>query len=141
MSPDERAVLRRLVAELRELLLADEDPALARLYPPGYGDDEDRSREWHRLVHDELLARRLEALDLVDRTLESAEADTEALECLMRSVNDLRLVIGTRLGVREDEGPELVPGSPDEDLVRLYHALGILLEEIVDGLASSFGRP
>jgi hypothetical protein len=34
--PEERRVLRSLAAQLRELLSADADPDLYRLYPPAY---------------------------------------------------------------------------------------------------------
>ncbi|MER3452981.1 MAG: hypothetical protein C4344_04840, partial [Acidimicrobiia bacterium] len=54
----ERALMRSLPGQLRELLLAGDDPALARLFPPAY-DDPEADAEYRALMHDELLAKRL----------------------------------------------------------------------------------
>ncbi len=49
----ERALLRSLAPQMRELLSSD-DPVLERLYPVAYPDDEDRETEYRLLVRDEL---------------------------------------------------------------------------------------
>ena len=49
----------------------------------------------------------------------------------MGAVNDLRLVLGTRLDVSEDDH-DVDPDAPDGPARLVYHYLGWLLEEIVD---------
>ena len=49
----EREALRSLPAQLRDLLATD-DPALERLFPPAYGEDRSRSAEYSALVRDDL---------------------------------------------------------------------------------------
>jgi hypothetical protein len=53
----------------------------------------------------------------------------------MRSVNDLRLVLGTLLGVESDDEPPEVPEEL-EHLQAIYEFLGSLLDTIVHALAS-----
>ena len=136
LSDDERAVLASLASQLRELLVAehdrevDPDPSLRRLYPTAYGDDEDRNRDYRELVGDDLLAGRLGALDTVEATLDAERLDEAELAAWMRSMNDLRLVLGTRLDVDEDPG-EVDPDDPDAAAHAVYGYLGWLLEHIV----------
>ena len=76
---------------------------MRRLFPTAYHDDAERDREYQQLVRDELLDRRLAALDIVDSHRSTAdELDEAQLSAWMRRVNDLRLVLGTRLDVCED---------------------------------------
>jgi hypothetical protein len=135
MSGDERALLRSLVGQLRELLTAGGDPSLRRLFPPAYGDDLTRNAEYQAMVGDELLARRLGALDVVETTIESTRLTEEELTAWMAAVNDLRLVLGTRLDVSEDDEP-VDPSDPEAPLHGAYHWLGWLLSEVVDALAA-----
>jgi len=59
--------------------------------------------------------------------------DEEQLLAWMGSLNDLRLVLGTRLDVSEDmTGPD--PGHPEAALLEIYHYLGFLLEEVLVAL-------
>jgi hypothetical protein len=52
LPPEERELLRALPGQLRELL-AEDDPSLARLFPPAYGDDADANAAYDELVRDE----------------------------------------------------------------------------------------
>ncbi len=97
--------------QLRELLTTD-SPALERLFPPPYGDDVDRNQGYAAVAHPELIEHRLAALDVVERSADATELDEDQLNAWMRSVNDLRLVLGTILEVTEDgEAPEVDPDS------------------------------
>ncbi len=133
--PDvEQELLRSLFPQLRELLASD-DPSLTRLFPTAYPDDPERDAGYHALVRDELLEKRFASLDLVESTLGGAELDGDELAAWMRAVNDLRLVIGTRLDVSEDDDPvEFDPTDPDAAAWQVYHYLGALLSFIVDAL-------
>jgi hypothetical protein len=133
LPPAERALLRRLLPELRGLLTEpDPDGRTRRLYPTAYADDEAAEEEFHRLTRDELVTSRLAALDAVEATLDATELDEAQLSAWMGSVNSVRLVLGTLLDVSEHVdirgGPE---EEPDVETYALYSYLSGLLEEIV----------
>jgi len=135
LSGDEREVLRSVAPQLRQLLDGDlADPALRRLFPPAYGEDPERDREYHALVRDELADRRRAAVDTFVATLDRERLTEEELLAWMGSINDLRLVLGTRLDVSE-ELEDIDPEDPDAGLFALYGYLGWLLEHVVDALS------
>src|SRR5918999_4370917 len=98
LSEGERELLRALPTELQALLGSEpDDPDLRRLFPPAYeGDDEDEA-EYRRLMAGELLEGRRAALRLVQETSGRDRLTAEELEAWLRALNDLRLVLGTRL--------------------------------------------
>jgi Domain of unknown function (DUF2017) len=101
----ERQALGDLVTEMRELLRtesASSDPAMARLFPPAHPDDLFANLEWERTHGDPLLAERLSALDTLERTVELDELTEDDIEAWLRSINAIRLVLGTRLEVTEE---------------------------------------
>jgi hypothetical protein len=133
---EERALLRNVVPQLRQLLDGDlADPSLRRLFPTAYADDPERDREYHALVRDELADRRRASADTVVATIEATRLDEGQVLAWMSAVNDLRLVLGTRLDVSEDTDPEPSPDDPEAPLLVLYGYLGYLLEAIVEALA------
>ena len=136
--PDaERRLLGALVPQLRAALSEGEvasDPTLRRLFPTAYPDYPELDREYHGLVHDDLLARRRAALDTVEATVDATRVDEEALLAWMAAVNDLRLVLGTRLDVSEESDLDPDPEDPDAGPLAVYAYLGFLLESIVVAL-------
>jgi hypothetical protein len=131
LGSDERSVLGAVLGELRELIVQPDDPSLRRLFPPAYPDDAKRQNEYQLLTHDELLDRRLAAIDVVEASLHADVLDQEQLMAWMSAVNDLRLVLGTRLDVAEEmEFPE--PDDPTAPAFGLYHFLSYVLNELVD---------
>lgn len=141
LAENERHVLGVLLNDLRDLLLEGNDPSLSRLFPPAYGDDEQRNEEYQALAHDELLQRRLGGIDLMAHTLEQDSLDAEQLGDWLRVVNELRLVLGTQLDVTDDEGPIIGPDDPEGPRKHLYDYLGWLLDDIVFALSSELGSP
>jgi hypothetical protein len=134
LDEEERALLRHVGPQLRAMLDGDlADPALRRLFPTAYHDDVERDREYQQLVRDELADRRRAAADLLVATADRDRLDEDELQAWLRAVNDLRLVIGTRLDVSEDR-TEVDPDDPDLPLHALYEWLGVLLESIVTAL-------
>ncbi len=132
--PDhERGLLRSLLGQLRELLLSGEG-GLQRLFPPAYADDPEREAEYRAMVHDELLERHLASLDTVEETLEATSVDEAQLLTWMGAINDLRLVLGTRLDVSEDM-VRVEPDHPDAGAFAVYDYLTWLLDQIVDALS------
>ncbi|MBF9072437.1 DUF2017 domain-containing protein [Streptacidiphilus fuscans] len=128
-----------------------EDPALARLFPDAYAegpDAESASSEFRRFTENDLRAKkRDDALALV-RALDAAEKDRrgrpvvklDAAACghALGTLNDLRLTLGSRLDVSEDD--DSLYRLPDEDdrkpLVMAYLWLGGLQESLLDVLMS-----
>jgi hypothetical protein len=137
----ERALLASLADQLRELLAeTTDDPVVRRLFPTAYHDDAERDREYQQLVRDELLERRLAALATVEDTLEATELDEEQLGAWLRGLNDLRLVLGTRLDVGE-ELLDIDADDPDAPAYAVYEYLGFLLSEVVDALSDGLPEP
>lgn len=135
----EREVLRSLVPQLRELLTTD-DPSLTRLFPTAYPDDPERDAGYQALVRDELLEKRFASLDVLEATIDAADGRRELsgdeLSAWMRALNDLRLVLGTRLDVTEDDDAgDIDPSDPDAPAWAIYHYLAMLLTFVVDALA------
>jgi hypothetical protein len=128
----ERAVLRELPRQLREILDRS-DPAAVRLFPPAYQDDPHREAQYREMVHDQLVAGRRRSADLMEATIDADRLDREELAAWVGALNDLRLVLGTRLEVTEDE----VSGDdPEDESMALYHYLGWLEAQAVDALAA-----
>jgi hypothetical protein len=133
ISPEERMLVVDVVSDLRSQLTTD-DPTLQRLFPPAYGDDHERNAGYEALAGRELVERRIAAIDTVLETAEADRLTQDQLEAWMRCVNDVRLVLGTRLDVDEHEDPGHDGGHSEWDLAR-YQYLGMLLELTVRALA------
>ena len=131
LSADERAVLAALAPQLREALADPDAPGLRRLFPPAYGADEaDRQAEYARLMRDDLVERHAGALEVLERTAGADELSADELDTWVRALTHLRLVLGTRLDVAEDDDPADV----DDPEHHLYWYLGYLQETALDAL-------
>ena len=132
----ERDLLRTLPGQLRDLLATD-DPALERLFPPAYLTDAERDEEYRRLMRGDLLSSRLSSLDVLEATVDAEELDEEQLLAWMGSINDVRLVLGTRLDVSEDMGER--PFDDDDPRAQAYAVYGYLAylqESVVHALSA-----
>jgi uncharacterized protein DUF2017 len=136
---DERALLRSLPAQLRALLdEAPEDPSLERLFPPAY-DDAENEDEYRRLMGDELLDGRRRALRVVEETLDQDRLSSEQAQAWLTALNDLRLVLGTRLDVRDETLlAGLRPDDPRAPELAVYAYLSWLQEQLVEALEGDF---
>jgi hypothetical protein len=137
LSRDKRALLTGLAAELRALLDGEpSDPALRRLSPPAYEDEQDEDA-YRELMGGELLDGRHEALELIARTAGQEHLSPEEAEAWLRALNDLRLVLGTRLDVQEDTFlDELRPEDPRAPALAVYGYLSWLQEQLVAALSA-----
>ena len=136
LSEEETAVLAHVTGQLREALVTDTDaPALRRLFPPAYVEDEEKEAGFRALARDELLEARLAALDEVDAALAEPRMDADRAGSFMRSCNALRLVLGTRLDVSEDDEVRVDPDDPHAPAWALYYFLSSLVGEMVEALA------
>ncbi|MFD4709544.1 DUF2017 domain-containing protein [Streptomyces sp. NPDC056637] len=137
------------------------DPVLQRLFPDAYGGpgneeatadkaDEQRahSAEFRRFTENDLRAGKREDALAVIRSLDALTSAGEGGAVLklspeeslrwMRALNDLRLAIGTRLDITDEEDTDLLYRLPDEDprkpMVMAYLWLGGLQETLVETL-------
>ena len=135
----DRTTLNGLLDQLRDVLMHDSSSDIARrLFPAAYHQDEQHEQEYQRLMRDELLSSRLASLSLTTSLLEretnsdSIVLSADELDALMRSINSLRLVLGTLLDVDEDEFvAHLDEDDPAYGQYQLYSYLGWLLDWIV----------
>jgi Domain of unknown function (DUF2017) len=131
----DRAVIDDLAAELEESL-GGGDPDLARLFPPAYLGDAERSQGYAALAGAELIESRRASLAVLRDAIQRETATEDEMAAMMRAVNDLRLVLGTRLDVSEtDEGPP--PGHPDAPAYAVYRHLTHLLAQIIEALRAA----
>lgn len=135
---------------------APSDPALARLFPDGYTDDDEGSADFRRYtqlgLRDARQARIAVVLDTLSAGTPSAGTrsagtrsatgrqvlDTAQAEAWLGVLTDLRLVLGERLEVTEDLD-ELLAGLAEDDPRRsglmVYDWLGWLQETLVQALS------
>jgi hypothetical protein len=137
LSREERSLLAGVVAELRALLEgAPGDPSLRRLFPPAYDEAEDESA-YRDLMGGELLEGRLAALELVAQTLERERLSADEADAWLRALNDLRLVLGTRLDVREDTfADELRRDETRAPGLAIYAYLSWMQEQLISALST-----
>jgi Domain of unknown function (DUF2017) len=145
LAPEELELLAGLPEELRAVFDASADDAGARrLFPPAYLDpsEDNAEREWEAMVHPDLLRQRLDALELVTGSLSRATVNKDRREIALTPddvqawlgvLNDTRLVLGTRLGVTEEERP-IDPDDPDARNFAIYYWLSHLQGELIDML-------
>jgi len=137
LGPEERGLLRRLSAELEELLAAEpEDPSLRRIRPRAY-EDEEGEREFRSLMGAELESLRLENLRGLAETAGRDRLDAEELDHWLAALNDLRLVLGTRLDVTEDQFADgFDPSAPHAYELAVYAFLTWLQEAAIEAASS-----
>jgi len=135
---EEREILGNLLGQLRAALTGDAsaDPGFRRLFPVAYADDPAHEAEYRALVGDDLVQRRVANIDAMVATLHATRVDEDALLAWMGVVNDLRLVLGTRLDVSEETDLVVDPDDPEAAAYALYGYLGWLLEQCVDAISS-----
>lgn len=134
----ERALLRSLPDQLRELLDSGDAEALDRLFPPAYSADVDAEREaeYRRLMRDDLEHRHREALDVLEATVDDDRIDAGQLQQWMAAINQFRLVLGTSLGVTEElDVADLGRDDPRAQSFAVYGWLSWLLEQAVEALS------
>lgn len=114
-----------------------EDPALARLLPDAYGDDDaDAAREFRRYTEADLRAGKRAHCRTVLATLPEGGGqvvlDRNGADAWLGCLNDLRLVLGTRLDVTEElDVDDLDEDDPRTGALHLYGWLGWLQESLL----------
>jgi len=148
-TPQEAQVLRQCVAELAALLSNDpdpDDPAVERLFPDVYPEDPDQEAEFRRFTEADLLSAKLDQAstvlhDLVEQGGE-VRLPEERADLWLRALTDVRLALGTRLGIEDDTdiNAELDaavgrnPSSPRVGQLSVYAYLTYLQGSLVEAL-------
>jgi erythromycin esterase-like protein len=142
-------VLRQCVAELAALLsdtLDRDDPAVERLFPDVYPEDPDDEAEYRRFTEADLKATKLDQVRTVlsDLLQSGGEVrlDEQGADVWLRALTDVRLALGTRLGVQDDtdiqsELDDAVLRDPTSTRVgqlSVYAYLSLLQESLVGAL-------
>ena len=138
LDTEERNLLIRLMGELGALMTGPEDnELLLRLFPVAYPEDDEKEAEYQRLMREELVTSRMSAIESVtdaldpERTELMNEGETIAF---LQSINAIRLVLGTMLGITDDETADVADdGTTPEH--QLYDFLSWLLEWTVRSLS------
>jgi Domain of unknown function (DUF2017) len=132
---DERELLQLLAGELRERVEDEPDhPDLKRLFPPAHADDAAAEAEYRRLVGRQLDDRRGSTLDTFRATIDRETLSVEEAEAWLSVLNDLRLVLGTRLDVTEELDWNVDPSDPRAAELGVYAYLSWLQEQLVEAL-------
>ncbi len=138
LTPDERTILRGLPDQLRNLIEHEDptsDPAMARLYPPAYEDDPIRNLEFERMAGDDLTSQRLSSIKAMEGSIDADLLSEDQLLSWLGVLNDLRLVLGTRLEITEETTEDdFAAGDPRAPTFALYGYLTWLVDAIVRAL-------
>jgi hypothetical protein len=128
--PAEAGVLGMLLDQLEMLLDSEDaegDAVLARLLPDGNRADAEAAAEYRELTESSLRSGKADDLAMM-------RADQAA--AWLRSTNDLRLALGTRLEISEDtEPPDDVVDEESQQLA-VYYWLTALQGSLVDALVA-----
>ncbi|WP_370250495.1 DUF2017 domain-containing protein [Nocardioides sp.] len=131
-----------------------DDPALARLLPSAHRSDPEAAAEFRRYTEPALRDSKARAAADVIETLEAAglpplltdddlvidvELDPAQAQVWLRALNDVRLALGTRLGIEQDDD-DLWDALPDDDprlpAYDVYQWLSVLQGSLVDAVMS-----
>jgi hypothetical protein len=114
------------------------DPALARLLPDAYGDDADAASEFRRYTEGDLRAgKRAHATSVLSSLAPLAGRggrlvlDGDQAAAWLGCLNDLRLVLGTRLEVTEETELGVRDDDPRAQALQVYGWLGWLQESLL----------
>jgi Domain of unknown function (DUF2017) len=137
LEPVEAQLLTTLLDDLDAALesLPVDDPVRQRLFPAGYRDDAEAAAEFRSLTESSLREAKAQRVGECRADLSSEggtlQLDSDRTQRWLTVLNDLRLGIGTRLGVQEDEDPVIDPSDPDAHSRAVYHWLTALQDSLV----------
>jgi hypothetical protein len=145
LDPAEAQIVGLLLDQLEQLLDADAvdvsgDPVMTRLFPDGHRGDPETAADYRELTESALRSGKSDDLATLRATLPEGggevRLDPDQAAAWLRSTNDLRLALGTRLDITEDtEQPEEVAGEEDQQLA-VYYWLTALQGSLVDALVA-----
>lgn len=122
------------LASIPEEAERPDDAALLRLFPDAYRDDEEAAADFRRFTEAGLRRERADRARRAMATLSRVGSggriplDPDEAQIWLLALNDIRLIMGTRLGITEDHA-----GFEDEQSM-LYDWLTWLQSTLVDAL-------
>ena len=144
----EVGIVSLLLDQLEQLLAADADdtggdPVVERLLPPGHVGDPEIAADYRDLTEAGLRSGKADDLATVRATLpfEGGEVrlDAEQARAWLRTTNDLRLALGTRLGVTAETEPPDDPAGEEGSQLAVYYWLTAVQGSLVDALVAGRG--
>lgn len=147
---EEVAVLRQVSAEVIGLItdgFDHSDPVIARLFPAIYRDDPKATAELREFTEGELKTAKIDQAGAILAVLplsggSEVRLDEEGAHAWLRALSDIRLALGTRLGVSDefdvldelDDAEMHDPGSVRIRQITMYHYLSLLQESLLEAL-------
>jgi hypothetical protein len=115
----------------------DADPAIARLLPDAYGDD-DSSRDFRQLTERSLASRKVAnarvVIDTLARPDDALVLSPVEVQAWLRALSDIRLTIAARLGIERDGDAGATGSDAALALHDLYDWLGYVTELLLEAL-------
>ena len=143
LNDGETALIRKLVQEYQALL--DEptpgDPVLERLFPSANEQDPEVASTFRDLTFEDLDAQKRRNAEIVGATVAvdgpaQGVLTDEQSDAWVTLLTDLRLSLGTRIGVTEEMLEQSFdPEDPEQWSLALLHYLGALQESLVAALS------
>jgi hypothetical protein len=144
----EAGIVGLLLDQLEQLLDADPDdsggdPVMERLLPPGHTGDPEIAADFRGMTEAGLRSGKADDLAIVRATLppEGGEIrlDDDQARAWLRTTNDLRLALGTRLGVTADTEPPEDTADEEGSQLAVYYWLTAVQGSLVDALVAGHG--
>jgi len=141
----EAGIVGLLLDQLEQLLSADPDdsggdPVLERLLPPGHTSDPEIAADYRDMTEAGLRTGKADDLATVRATLPpdggEVRLDDEQARAWLRTTNDLRLALGTRLGVTAETEPPDDPADEEGSQLAVYYWLTAVQGSLVDALVA-----
>lgn len=140
LEPYEVAILRGLVGDVVTLVgsAPEGNAAYDRLFPPP-SQDEKAAAELRELIHDDLREAKLAAArDLLESLPDDGRValDQETADRWLTALNDVRLALGTSIGITEESyGDDTADAA-----LNIYHWLTFLQDTLVESMDPGVGR-
>jgi hypothetical protein len=141
LEPEEARLLASLFDQLEAVDdegFDPEDEVRLRLYPSAYPDDDEADVEYRALTESGLRTERRERIAACRADLNRAGdvdlGDSDAGRRWIQVLNDLRLSLGTRLGITEDDDQQIDPTAADAQPRLVYYWLTAVQDSVVQGL-------
>jgi hypothetical protein len=145
LEPAETRIVALLLDQLEQLLTAEiedvaGDPVIARLLPAGHRSDPEIAADYREMTESALRSGKADDLATVRASLPpdggTVRLDPEQATAWLRTSNDLRLALGTRLDIQEDTEPPEDLASEEGQQLAVYYWLTGLQGSLVDALAA-----
>jgi hypothetical protein len=138
----EGTAVASLAAQVAQLIDRREhaDPALERLLPAAYREDPEAQADYRAMTEDDLANRKVSNSRLIAHALSdgdwprAVQLDAGIAIRWMRALTDIRLVLASRIGIRDDGDSQDDTSEGALFLREAYEVLGALQESLVHAM-------